>query len=215
MILPCLVLVTVPSLTHHKVRAEVLYHRLPQLEERLASGLPEADKEYQHLNLLVRFLRSHFASAIKTLPELLEQGRITFDLLWALFPPNSIVYSIDDHSEQPECTIVDFGEEREGMRGKFFALDVRNINFDGKVFGDVTDIVVLWEFAGAQSITSVSYSFPPESGILCLVTYLEAHASSWDLPTPYLLYDAVYDLQLAMLTPEPRSAGGIPLTVPS
>lgn len=142
-----------------KIRAEMLYHHLPQLEELLASSLPSTDKEVQHLELLVRFLLSHFASAIKTLPKLLEHGEITFDLLWALFPPNTIVYSLDEHSEQPECTIVDFGEGKEGVRGKFFALDVRNINWDGKVFGEVSDIVVIFEFQGAQSITSLD-AFP-------------------------------------------------------
>jgi len=146
---------------HFKIRAEILYHHLPHLEARLTSGLPTTDKEARHLELLVRFLQSHFASAIKTLPKLLEHGEITFDLLWALFRPNSIVYSVDEHSEQPECTMVDFGDDKEGMRGRFFGLDVRNINWDGKVFGEVSDIIVIYEFPGAQPITSLD-AFPLE-----------------------------------------------------
>ncbi len=146
---------------HFKIRAEILYHHLPHLEARLTSGLPTTDKEARHLELLVRFLQSHFASAIKTLPKLLEHGEITFDLLWALFRPNSIVYSVDEHSEQPECTMVDFGDDKEGMRGRFFGLDVRNINWVGKVFGEVSDIIVIYEFPGAQPITSLD-AFPLE-----------------------------------------------------
>lgn len=142
-----------------KIRAEVLYHHLPELEARLQSTLPSTDKEARHLELLVRFLQTHFASAIKTLPKLLEHSEITFDLLWALFRPNSIVYSVDENSEQPECTIVDFGEDRESLRGKFFALTVRNINWDGKVFGEVSDMIVINEFPGAQPITSLD-AFP-------------------------------------------------------
>ena len=148
-----------PNLVLFKIRAEILYHHLPQLEARLQSTLPSTEKEARHLELLVRFLQTHFAAAIKTLPKLLEHGEITFDLLWALFRPNSIVYSVDENSEQPECTIVDFGEDKEGMRGKFFALDVRNINWDGKVFGEVSDIIVIYEFPGAQPITSLD-AFP-------------------------------------------------------
>ncbi len=45
------------------------------------------------------------------------------------------------------------------MRGKFFALDVRNINWDGKVFGEVSDMIIICEFAGARPITSLD-AFP-------------------------------------------------------
>ena len=109
--------------------------------------------------MLIRFLQEHYASIIKTLPELLERGEITFDLLWTLFPPNTVVYTSCVYSEEPKCLIFDFGEERILKKGKFYVLQCRYLDFNGKLLGEVISNLLIPEFRGAKPIKSLE-AFP-------------------------------------------------------
>lgn len=113
----------------------------------------------QHIDVLLRYLRQHFASTIGSLPQLLEHGEITYDLLWALFPPNSIVYTTCVYSEQPKCLAYDHGEDKMIKDQKYFVLSGRYLDFDGKRFGEVSGGTAIAEFRGARQITSLE-SFP-------------------------------------------------------
>jgi len=112
------------------------------------------------LDLLVGYLQAHFESTIKTLPKLLENGEITFDLLWALFPPMTIVYSVCDDSEQPHCSILDSIEEKQTIsKDRYLALQVHRIHHDGKVFGEASDVLIVSDFPGVKPIQSLD-AFP-------------------------------------------------------
>lgn len=47
----------------------------------------------QHLSFLLNFLRSEYASLLNELSSLLFNGEITFDLMWAIFTPKTILYT--------------------------------------------------------------------------------------------------------------------------
>ena len=47
----------------------------------------------KHLDLLVDFIKTTYKFTAQRLHSLLESGEITYDLLWALFKPNSTIYS--------------------------------------------------------------------------------------------------------------------------
>ena len=119
----------------------------------------DSDKETQHVDLLIRFLQEHYASTIKTLPELLGRGEMTFDLLWTLFPPNTVIYTSCVYSEEPKCLIFDYGEEKILKKGKFYVLQCRYLDFNGKHLGEVISNLLIPEFRGAKVITSLE-SFP-------------------------------------------------------
>ena len=147
------------TLMPSQIRIEILFHFLPQIEAKRDITLLESDKETQHLDLLIRFLQEHYASIIKTLPELLERGEMTFDLLWTLFPPNTLIYTSCVYSEEPKCLIFDFGEEKLLKKGKFYVLQCRYLDFNGKVLGEVISNLLIPEFRGAKPITSLE-AFP-------------------------------------------------------
>ena len=92
---------------------------------------------------------------ITDLPPLLEHGEITFDLLWTLFRPNTIVYTRCIFSEEPKCLIFDFGDEKEIKKEKYYVLQCRYVDFNGKVFGEVATNLIIPEFRGAKTITSL------------------------------------------------------------
>lgn len=138
-----------------QIRLEILFHFLSQIEARRKPGLLESDKETQHLDLLTSFLQQYFTSIIITLPTLLEKAEITFDLLWALFPPNTLVYTTCHYSEEPKCLIFDFGEERILKKGKFYVIQCRYLDFNGKVLGQVMSNLLIPEYRGAKPISSL------------------------------------------------------------
>ncbi|CAD6566684.1 MAG: hypothetical protein ASARMPREDX12_008793 [Alectoria sarmentosa] len=153
----------VPTVSLHgdkpEIRIEILFHFLSQIESKRDIALLESDTMTQHLDLLVRFLQEHYASIIKTLPELLERGEMTFDLLWTLFPPNTVVYTSCVYSEEPKCLIFDFGEEKILKKGKFYVLQCRYLDFNGKLLGEVISNLLIPEFRGAKPIVSLE-AFP-------------------------------------------------------
>lgn len=84
---------------------------------------------------------------------------MTFDLLWTLFPPNTLVYTSCVYSEEPKCLVFDFGEEKILKKGKFYVLQCRYLDFNGKVLGEVISNLLIPEFRGAKPITSLE-AFP-------------------------------------------------------
>jgi hypothetical protein len=76
-------------------------------------------KEYQcddsylkHFNLLVDFIKVTYASTTERLTALLKDHEITYDLLWALFKPNIVVYTTYYGTGKPRCVRYYFREER-------------------------------------------------------------------------------------------------------
>jgi hypothetical protein len=63
-----------------------------------------------HLDNLIEFLKTHYASTNERLKALLEHEEITFELLPVFFRPNSLVFMISHAPEQPKCLMFDSGE---------------------------------------------------------------------------------------------------------
>ena len=63
----------------------------------------------KHVKVLVKYLDKDYEETKKTLQPLLESGKITFDLAWALFKSNEIVYtSTYGHEEMPRAAKVSY-----------------------------------------------------------------------------------------------------------
>lgn len=75
-----------------------------------------------HVKVLVSYLDRDYDETKKTLYPMLEAGNITFDLLWALFKPNTIAYSTTYGSvDDPRCFKVDYSsKESNFMRGDWY-----------------------------------------------------------------------------------------------
>lgn len=115
-----------------------------------------------HLDLLIQTIKDTYKSTTERLVALLADRKITYDLLWALFKPNTHVYTTCPGTGKPRCVKYDFGEEKKTNQGvKYFELDYRYLDFDGKVFGEVTERLGIEEFRGARRIDTLD-AFPLE-----------------------------------------------------
>lgn len=122
-------------------------------EHRLIPG----SKETRSLDQLLQFLDNYFTSTRKSLIPLVEHFEITYELLWALFRPNALLYTTCPGSEQSRCLIFDSGKEKwVSPEEKQFELQCRYFGYNGKSFGEVTTFFYIPRFNGVKSIASLN-----------------------------------------------------------
>ncbi|KAK5936536.1 hypothetical protein PMZ80_011223 [Knufia obscura] len=112
----------------------------------------------QHLKLLVDYLDKDYAQTKEALYPMLEHGTITFEYLWALFKPNEILYSstYGDDEEPRAFKTVYSRENASMMRGKWYSIEARYLEYDGKNFGMATVNAEIHAFTGSRKISSLS-----------------------------------------------------------
>jgi DNA polymerase III delta prime subunit len=111
-----------------------------------------------HCRVLCKYLDEDYEETKKTLYPLLKAGNITFDLLWALFKPNTIAYTstYNDH-DNPRCFKVDrTTKEQSFMRGEWYSVEGRYLEYDGKNYGLGDFEAQVDQFKGSRKITSLS-----------------------------------------------------------
>ena len=114
----------------------------------------------RHLGLLIDYIKITYESTAQCLRSLLKDGEITYDLLWALFKPNSLVYSTCIGTNKPRCVMYDNGEEAETSDGlKYYKMDCRYLDYDGKVFGELPIHLAIVKFRGKKRISTLD-AFP-------------------------------------------------------
>ena len=107
-------------------------------------------KSFESLDLLISTIKNSYKSTTERLIPLLEEGKVTYDLLWALFKANGHVISICSGSNKPRCLKYDMGEEKKTNQGvEYFELQCQYLDFDGKVFGVVNEKLGIEKFRGA------------------------------------------------------------------
>ncbi|KAF2201271.1 P-loop containing nucleoside triphosphate hydrolase protein [Delitschia confertaspora ATCC 74209] len=111
-----------------------------------------------HCKLLVKYLDQDYAETKKTLYPMLKTGNITFDLLWALFKPNTIAYTQTYGSaSEPRCFKVDYAHKHQDfLRGEWWCVEGRYLEYDGKRFGLGEFEVDVEAFKGPRKITSLA-----------------------------------------------------------
>ena len=141
----------------------LLYHYLSDLEECRQNPDAALDRStLEHLDLLLNFIRTAYASTTERLGPLLEKDQITYDLLWTLFKPNTLAYAKCFGTGQPRCVRYEFREEKTIRGGvKYFHVKARYLDFDGKVLGETSSEHAIEKFRGAKQITALEV-FPLE-----------------------------------------------------
>ncbi|KAL4960691.1 ATP-binding protein [Aspergillus stella-maris] len=110
-----------------------------------------------HLKVLIKYLDTDYAETKKTLYPLLEANTITFDLLWALFKPNTIAYAPTyGNQDEPRAFKIEYAtKESSFMKGQWYSIEGRYLEYDGKTFGMGTMAAEVEAFKGARKITSL------------------------------------------------------------
>lgn len=88
---------------------------------------------------------------------MLENGLITFDMLWALWKPNTLAYAHTYGStDVPRVFRVESADRQTSIvKGNFYYVDGKYFEFDGKRFGYGGMSEEIGEFPGARKITSL------------------------------------------------------------
>lgn len=89
---------------------------------------------------------------------MLEAGIITYEYLWALFKPNTILFSSTyGDEEEPRAFKAVYSKENQSfMKGKWYSIESRYLDYDGKDFGVATVHGEVPAFSGARKISSLS-----------------------------------------------------------
>lgn len=142
---------------------ELLFHALPSLEKRLQS---EEAKDVPNksltndLNSVLEFIREDFGRIMASLDSLSEHDEITFDLLWALFPPNTIVYTKDNMLKEAQTyRFLSGSYEKQQDGSQIFQMRLRMIGHDGQELGWGEQNLQIGGFEGAKKVYHLA-TFP-------------------------------------------------------
>ncbi|KIW99705.1 uncharacterized protein Z518_11118 [Rhinocladiella mackenziei CBS 650.93] len=147
------------------IEQNLLFHYLSELEAYrvgVANGSIADRNSIDALDLLIHTIKNRYKATAERLNPLLKEGKITYDLLWALFKANDYIISICPGSGKPKCLRYEMGEEKKTEQGvKYFELHCQYLDFDGKVFGTVHAKLIIEKFGGARRINTLN-AFPLE-----------------------------------------------------
>ena len=129
----------------------------------------------KHLDLLIGFIKTSYKSTAQRFLSLLQNDEITYDLLWALFKPNSVVYTTCFGTDKPRCVLFDGGEEKATNFGaKYYNMECRYLDYNGQVFGEASVDLAIFKFRGRKRISTLKafplQYHPDEEGIKAQLT---------------------------------------------
>lgn len=123
-------------------------------------------QQIDHVKLLIEYLHVDYAPIKATLFPLLAKSMITFDLLWAIMKPNTVIYTTCAGSNEPRAFKLEYAhQESNFMRGKWWSIEGKYLEYDGKGetgaegvggFGWGTVMVDIDSFKGSRKIGSLA-----------------------------------------------------------
>lgn len=149
-----------------QVDRKVLYFSLEGLERLLAEaeGCTPVDEEtIFELNAGIQFVTEDFAETRTSLKTLLPTNQITFEHLWTLYPPNTIVSCSDSLGNTQAYTVKTNRVEPDEKGVLWLVLEVEYIDSNGKDVGWRGCTLRIPWFHGVQHIWSLECS-PLETG---------------------------------------------------
>ena len=142
---------------------EPIVHRWAKLQEAIAELGDETEDEKEtkkHAKLFQDLLRKEFEDVIDTSQDMMTQGVMTFELLWTLYQPATLVYAKQDGQETAlKLTSTKYGVDRNN--NPVFWVQGKYVEWDGSRFGSNKVNIMCPAFAGTKRIASLP-AFPFE-----------------------------------------------------
>ena len=141
----------------------VLFHNRRQLRS-LAEDTADSTPAKEPAKLILDFMQNDFADLSQKMDDVESEnpsGSITFPNIWMLYPPGTVVYSIENGER--EAFIVDsirgVQRRRPGFVGhhSHTRLDITcwSINYDGEIYGRVWSTHCVLPFDGTKDISAL------------------------------------------------------------
>ena len=132
-------------------------HRWSRLVGALRSEEDEETKA--HLDLFHHTMETELKDDLKARDDYILNKVITFETLWMIFEPGSIVFGQDDSQD---CAFrLSDGRYVETRCGNAFQLDCQKVDWDGENFGFASSRLYIYQSLGTTPITKLS-AFPLE-----------------------------------------------------
>ncbi|ETN39300.1 uncharacterized protein HMPREF1541_05523 [Cyphellophora europaea CBS 101466] len=138
---------------------------------RLMAYMEKPDNEpvmREHLQLLHSVLIAQLGETIKALEDYVQHGIVTFQHLWCVFAPSSVIVAPSSF-RQTEALEVRYGDYVKTQCGLVFSISTRYIDFDGENFGWDARSVTISKFEGTREISSlrvVPIQFLPQAEVV-------------------------------------------------
>jgi hypothetical protein len=133
---------------------------LQQHLKKLEAGNQQDDAVINDIGAVFDFVKQDLGDSIENLKSLSEHGDITYQLVWALFPPNILGFTAANTLREPQPFIFKSGTyERDSTGREFFLITGRIIHHDGIDFGYSDLRAEIPSFTGSKKVSSLA-AFP-------------------------------------------------------
>ncbi|KAK3169312.1 hypothetical protein OEA41_008695 [Lepraria neglecta] len=141
-----------------ELRAYMKTLRAQSKAEKKQEKAKEIALKAKHLKVLIKYLDHDYDETKKSLYPLLESKKITFDLLWALYKSNEIVFAPTYNTEdEPRAFKLEYTSlDQSIVKGNYYTIEGRYLEFDGKIFGKGKVQVTVEAFKGPRPISSLN-----------------------------------------------------------
>lgn len=137
------------------------YYRWDKFNEELAAI--DDDTTREHVALLQKVIEPEIKPHLEAREDHIKLGVVTFDYVWALFPPDTEVYAKTDSGER--LYIARRGGYKKTDNGTYYVVDCEYIDYNGVVLGHGTERLEINFFRGHLPITEINplpTSFVPD-----------------------------------------------------
>ena len=150
----------------------ILYHYYSEIKEyaqktlkpklkrtKRAKDQKKLVQKIAHCKLLLKYIDEDYAAVRKALKPLLKAGKITYELCWALFKPNTVMYTPTYGNDgDPRCFRVEQCFEYESWLSgaKSLCIDGKYLEYNGQEFGLGDHQAEIKSFKGHKKITSLT-----------------------------------------------------------
>ncbi|PAV22548.1 AAA family ATPase [Pyrrhoderma noxium] len=127
-----------------------------KLDEERSAPCPD-ESLILDLHAAIQYTEEDEGGNMEDFVRLTSHQEITFDLLWALISPNSLVYHFHQFTEQDQVLLarsVDYNQRRDSTRYALIDFDV--LSSDGVSFGYARDYLEIDEFEGSRKIQDLA-----------------------------------------------------------
>jgi hypothetical protein len=136
-----------------------MYYSYPGLLERLAVEQKQEERDESlicDIQAGIFYVDEYLGNTMKDVKQMVSQREISFDVVWALFVPNSLVYSHHTNTDQDTVLIVrrsGYDTRQSGARYLKVICDI--IHDDGQEFGFARRVFEIDEYHGTRPIASL------------------------------------------------------------
>lgn len=147
-----------------QINPQLLLAFLPQLKTYLEDSTPSCDNQTttDHLSFLIQFLENEYASTLTKIHALLSNHEVTFDLLWSVFLPRSILFTTCQTTSEPRAVrLLEIDQPSDRHSEPYWRLLCEYVNgtwegiYQDKPFEMTTTEFKIHKFEGAVKIANL------------------------------------------------------------